>query len=95
MGEQQRKPGAGFWTASVLTLLLLYVLSSGPMTMAAFQRTNRGSMHGGKIYPDTNHGKWWPKLYAPLVWASQESWGGILKKYWKLFPVIRGADPRR
>ena len=27
------------------------------------------------------------KLYAPLVWASDQAWGEFLNRYWTLFPV--------
>jgi len=76
---------------------VLYFLSSGPMTMAAF-RTQ--FTHTPTILPDgttgiqassqTDLGTWFPIAYAPLLWASERSWGELVVfSYWEMFPNRR------
>src|SRR5437879_1679273 len=75
---------------------VLYFLSSGPMSMAAFRRQ---VAHTRTILPDgtpgiqaishTDLGTWFPIVYAPLVWASDRSWGDFVFSYWELFPNRR------
>jgi hypothetical protein len=43
--------------------------------------------------PVIDYGKWWPMVYRPLVWASEQSWGAPIKWYWEQFP-IRWADSK-
>lgn len=88
--SEERKP---FWPWIVALLLgvpVLYMLSSGPMQILAFRRTEeRTLLSGGTvsvIYVD-DQGACWPKVYAPLVWASQQRWGTQIFRYWMLFPV--------
>lgn len=72
----------------VIVLLVLYVLSSGPTQMIAF-RSLPGPGRG--LPASVDLGKWWPKVYAPLVWMVDErlveSWSKTLKWYWRLFPI--------
>ncbi len=44
-------------------------------------------------FPAIDYGKWWPMVYRPLVWASEQSWGAPIKWYWEQFP-IRWADSK-
>jgi len=81
------------WTAVALVLApVLYVLSSGPLTMVSF-RTQVAI--APTILPDgstvvaatgaTTFGKWFPIAYAPLFWASEQEWGDPVFWYWELF----------
>jgi hypothetical protein len=82
------------WTAVVAVVLpLIYLLSSGPMTIVAFRRHVK---HQETVLPDgttavtatseTILGTWFYVTYAPLLWASEQSWGDGVFWYWELFP---------
>jgi hypothetical protein len=77
------------WSSIVLAAIvlpMLYVLSSGPMLILAFRHniTTTPDGHGRLIEIDyvAVH-VWWPTVYAPLVWASEQSWGEPLHWYWE------------
>ena len=36
--------------------------------------------------------EWWYRTYAPLFWASRQSWGGPIVEYWSLFPIRREPE---
>jgi hypothetical protein len=76
--------------ALLIGLQVLYVLSSGPMQILACHRTEETTLLKGGgvsiIFVD-HRGTWWPKVYAPLVWASQQRRGASIHRYWMLFPV--------
>lgn len=83
MDEQRKKPGITFWATVLLVALpILYVLSSGPMALIAYET---------RIYKDgqsvTSLQDWWPMAYRPLVFVAQKTpCGGPLRWYWDLFP---------
>lgn len=91
------------WTWIVATLFalpLLYVLSSGPLRTVAFRRFSTHSFVGtcttGTGAPLTAGsivlwGPWWPRIYQPLFWASEQRWGKSLNWYWDLFPIREGT----
>jgi hypothetical protein len=81
------------WIVALLIgLPVLYVVSSGPMQTVAFRAhvsylpvLGSTSMAG---VSDIDMGRWWPSLYAPLLWVSEQSWGEPLNWYWGLFPIL-------
>ncbi len=82
------------WTSAALVLTpVLYVLSSGPLTMVAFRThvtyssaTLPDGRTGVQAAAETSVGKWFPIAYAPLFWASEQEWGDPVFWYWELFP---------
>lgn len=83
------------WSSIVvaaITLPMLYVVSSGPMLIVAFRHniTNTTDEFGRYTAIDyVDLSVWWPRAYAPLVWVSEQSWGGPLKWYWEQFAAWR------
>ncbi len=82
------------WAAMGLVALPgLYALSSGPMVTLAFRAHTTltpGPPLGSNVVTATTSkdpGVWWPQVYAPLLWASDQPWGENLYSYWELFPV--------
>ncbi len=77
------------WVAALLVLLpVLYVLSSGPMQTVAFRNTGIIFVGSGEaVVYRREKGNWWPKIYAPVTWASKHSWGRSIKTYWAIFPI--------
>jgi hypothetical protein len=75
---------------------LFYVLSSGPMASLAFSRDvwiHPIGDNADVAEVITHRGMWWPKIYAPLLWMTDYSWGTAIRSYWNLFPVsISNAD---
>ena len=96
MNEAPDRPGWGRgWVAAAVALPFMYLLSSGPMQTVAFRRhvsyitDSRGRVvAGARIDP----GRWWPKVYAPLWRAADESWGRPLEWYWDLFPIRKAVE---
>lgn len=89
--RERRKRDWPVWFGVAMAILpVLYVLSSGPMQTVAFRGhvTQVGSAPG-PIGVDLNidPGTWWPRVYAPLLWASDKSWGEPINWYWSLFPI--------
>ena len=84
------------WAVALLIWLpTLYVLSSGPAKTFAWQkRTYSNSPLQPLPYSRLDTGTWWPRVYAPLVWASQQSWGGPVDRYLQVFPVREGRQLR-
>ena len=86
------------WIAALLFgLPVLYVLSSGPSQMLACRHRFDYSIPGGGFGQPvekrvTDRGRWWPKLYAPLIWFSEKRLGEPINRYWGLFP-IKKAKP--
>jgi hypothetical protein len=72
-------------------LFLLYVLSSGPALSLAFtwhQPTVHDNGDGDLgVTINLDEGPWWPVVYAPLQWVSEQSWGDSLCWYWEFFPI--------
>lgn len=81
--------GRGWGVAALALLPVLYVLSSGPTQTVAFRRHVTHHIDSGRVQARavTDMGAWWPIVYAPLIWAEDQSWGGPLVWYWKLFPI--------
>jgi hypothetical protein len=80
------------WIIAAVVLLALYVLSSGPtyaMTITFHDVASASEDADGPpgVNLDMDPAPWWPKIYAPLVWVAQQSWGDSLTSYWQLFPV--------
>jgi hypothetical protein len=74
----------------LVAVSVLYVLSSGPMQTVAFHRYFIYEVDGNGVHSligEDDPGVWWPIAYAPLVWASGESWGWPVKWYWAQFPI--------
>jgi hypothetical protein len=93
--SDERKMRVWPWIAALLIgLPVLYVLSSGPTQTVAFRShvsylpvlasSGPGSM---AAVSDIDMGRWWPGVYAPLLWVSEQSWGDPLNWYWALFPI--------
>ncbi len=85
------------WAAvGLVATPVLYAISSGPMTILAFHTQ---VSHTTEIQPDgtsrvmstteTDFGNWFPIAYAPMLWASEQSWGESVFSYWELFPNRR------
>jgi hypothetical protein len=74
-----------------VVVLCLYVLSSGPALSLAFtwrQPTVNDDGQGELgVTVNLDEGPWWPVVYAPLQWVSEQSWGDWLVWYWELFPI--------
>jgi hypothetical protein len=90
--SENRKPGMVPWiVVTAAAVPLLYVLSSGPMITLAWR--SRTTIHattpGGPVQAETaiDPGRWWLKVYGPLWWASEQTWGESLNWYWGLFPI--------
>jgi hypothetical protein len=94
MSDGRKKRGVWPWVVTVLIgLPVLYVLSSGPMQTLAFRRTIETpafrvtTWRPPRWIVSTDRGYWWPTVYAPIVWVSEQSWGEPVKWYWGLFPI--------
>ena len=90
------------WTAVAILVIgpVLYVLSSGPMKMVGW-RSQKNPPVGIPIpMPAPRRvlieyvivSEWWHRTYAPLFWASKQSWGGPVNTYWELFPARREPE---
>src|SRR5262245_26756844 len=84
--------------AVVISMPLLYVLSSGPMQTVAFRRhttsTPTLNSYGNNsvgTQSTVDLGQWWPIAFAPLLRASEQSWGKPLNWYWRLFPICEAS----
>jgi len=78
MSEKRNQSMVQWIVAAAVALPLLYVLSSGPMQTIAFRRhTSLLSVPGrpGAVIAETavEMGIWWPRVYAPLWWVSEQS----------------------
>ncbi len=85
-----RKERWAKWKRAWLPLVLLaYVLSSGPMHAVAFRHDTVIGIDpdGSSVFADRGGGKSFRKVYAPIVWASEQSWGRPVKQYWRFFPI--------
>jgi hypothetical protein len=90
------------WMALALALApLLYVFSSGPLSMIAFHAR---VVHTPTVMPDGSSvvtatsemelSRWFPIAFAPLFWASEQPAGEVVFSYWMLFPHQRTfAEP--
>jgi hypothetical protein len=90
------------WTALGLAMApLVYLLSSGPLSMVAFRSR---VVHTPTVMPDgstavtatseTGVSRWFPIAYAPLFWASEQAQSDVVFSYWMLFPHSRTlAEP--
>jgi hypothetical protein len=87
--SDKRKSRTWRWiVAALVGLPVLYLLSSGPMHGVAFRNASLvGFDPDGSAVLAPADG-WWPKAYAPLIWASEQSWGQPLKRYWSIFRFI-------
>src|SRR6476659_4147226 len=90
--SDRKKFGWPSIVALLIGLPVLYVLSSGPTRSLAFgvrvahlSVTSSGDEIGGPVSID--RGPWWPVVYAPLQWASEQRWGEPLNHYWGMFPI--------
>ena len=84
------KPVWPWIVALLIGLPVLYVLSSGPLRTVAFR--DRPILLSEQRFTSSStrvidRGPWWPIVYAPLVWASNEPWGERLQFYWHCFPI--------
>jgi hypothetical protein len=92
-GVDDRKTPLWLWIVALLIgLPVVYVASSGPTQSLAF----RSRIVTIPVPPDSligyaeivvDQGRGWPRVYAPLLWASEEPWGEVLENYWALFPI--------
>ncbi len=85
------------WIAIAMVLTtVLYVLSSGPLTMVAFHTrvmytpvVLQDGTPAVEMSGETSYGRWFPVAYAPLFWIAGQRWGRSLNWYWDLFPHDR------
>jgi hypothetical protein len=95
----RRKPWAKWTAVGLVAVSVLYVVSSGPMMTVGWRsRTSYtpSPLPGSNAVMATTErgpGVWWPQVYAPLLWASDKSWGEQLYWYWELFPVREEGEP--
>jgi hypothetical protein len=92
MSDQRKQSVVPWIIVTAVVIPLLYILSSGPMQTIAFRKhTLHASAPGisGAVMAETivDMGFWWPTVYAPLWWVSEQSWGEPLSWYWNLFPI--------
>jgi hypothetical protein len=88
-----RRTRWAIWMAAVMVITpVLYVLSSGPMTIVACRRHVThvpailpNGTQGVMATSERSFGKWFWITYAPLFWASEQSWGEPVYLYWELF----------
>jgi hypothetical protein len=94
MSEARTKSGRTRIIIVAVVLPLLYVLSSGPTQSLAFTyghvTYDDDGLGNVGVSVELDQGVWWPKVYAPLMWIAEQSWGDWLCSYWQLFPV----DPK-
>ena len=66
--------------------------TSGPMHGIAYRSASIAGFTpvGNRIFDEVDG--WWPKAYAPLIWASEQSWGEPIWRYWNLFPIVREIE---
>jgi hypothetical protein len=95
-----RRQRSAKWTAvGLIVLAALYVLSSGPMTtLGRWSHTTytpAPALGSNAVMVTTQEGPgvWWSQVYAPLLWASDQSWGDQLYSYWELFSGQEVAQP--
>jgi hypothetical protein len=91
MKQQPKRAGRRRILVAAIAVPVLYVLSSGPALSFAFtwhQPTVHDEGDGDLgVTINLDEGPWWPVVYAPLQWASEQSWGEWLCWYWELFPI--------
>ena len=91
MSDARKQSVVPWIVATLVAFALLYVLSSGPMITLAWRSrmTIHATTPGGPVQAETavDLGQWWPTVYAPLWWASEQAWGEPLNWYWGLFPI--------
>lgn len=94
--SKERKKLVWPWIVTVMiSLPVLYVLSSGPMRMVMMRMKSEGPVSASTTDGATVEivewsycdGSRWLAFYRPLVWASQRRCGSPLNWYWDLFPV--------
>lgn len=87
---EKKRPARRFLVIAAV-LCVLYILSSGPALTLAFtwhQPTVKDNGDGDLgVTINLDEGPWWPVVYAPLQWVSEQSWGDWLCWYWELFPI--------
>jgi hypothetical protein len=97
MKHQQKRSGRRRILVAAIAIPVLYVLSSGPALSCAFtwhQPTVHDDGDGDLgVTINLEEGPWWPVVYAPLQWVSEQPWGEWLCWYWELFPI--SADQSR
>lgn len=73
---------------AITLLAMLYVLSSGPILLMATTRDLRTTTDASGREVATAYvgvSDWWQKVYSPLVWVAEQSWGEPLSWYWGKF----------
>lgn len=81
-----REPTAGFWIVVGLTVLALYVLTSGPTRMIACRRVTFTGVTSTTT-KTTVYEAWWRQVFDPLRIAAEQPWGEPIRRYWNLFPL--------
>jgi hypothetical protein len=71
--------------------VVVYALSSGPARTVACRRCQGTLASGGQIQVVDDG--WWPQVYGPIGWAQRQPWGGPVRMYLQLFPIVRHGPP--
>jgi len=91
MKHQHKRLGRRRIVVAAIAIPVLYVLSSGPALSLAFTWHQPTVLDDGDgnlgVTINLDEGPWWPVVYAPLQWVSEQSWGERLCWYWQLFPI--------
>ncbi|MGE3316090.1 MAG: hypothetical protein AB7O26_13325 [Planctomycetaceae bacterium] len=64
--SDEQKRSWGTWSAALVVLLVLYVLSGPPARLLGMALFEAG-------YVDERIGWWFETIYAPLIWINQNS----------------------
>jgi hypothetical protein len=92
MSEDRKKPAWPWITALLIGLPVVYILSSGPAHGVAFRNASIIGYDADGTSLLSEYENWWPTVYAPLVWASERSWGKPLRRYWNFIESKRARE---
>jgi hypothetical protein len=97
MSGDRKKPVWPWIEALLIGLMVLYVISSGPMRRVISDHSHQtlqyfpggpGSFPGGRgSEVSFDCIMWLDSAYWPLYWASEHTWAEPLNWYWSFFPI--------